>query len=433
MKKFLVLLMVSSILLTGCEGFKTPEELIAPPEISVEKKILKDTILEFVPSNVDLVAIPQIRGTKGADSVTGINLNDTEQEEIVSIYRSKSDRKLGLIVVAKIGELWAKAFELQLDATEVSDYELVDLDSDGIKEILLGYFRSSDSVKELCIIGLENGEIKKLFDTQYLALDINRISENKFVDIAISTRGNENNHKFRILNYKNKMIQVVGEMIYPENNEIYKILYGNMNLSQKAYFLDMYVDNETGRTDILSFENGAPYSIVRKNAIKELSQEIPIESRDINGDGIIDAIQNKVLESKDGIPNLVKSTSYLVDYNENLAADLDYFESYEDNIRVSIPHVEDGVVRAKKTASGITLSYYSNKLGRIIPFLEVNVVDSHMLEDFGQGYIQIEERYGKTIIAKKMDTDVLDGAEKNEFDRIMRSLQNFSDFIRSID
>ncbi len=87
----------------------------------------------------------------------------------------------------------------------------------------------------------------------------------------------------------------------------------------------------------------------------------------------------------------------------------------------------------KKTASGITLSYYSNKLGRIIPFLEVNAVDSHMLEDFGQGYIQIEERYGKTIIAKKMDTDVLDGAEKNEFDRIMRSLQNFSDFIRSID
>lgn len=434
MKKWIIfLLCFVPVFLGGCQGLKTPEELIGPPEVNVEKKYLKDTILEFIPDNSELLNLPQGRGANDIDSVMGVNLRDSSEGEIVAVYRGKTDRKIGILILSKEEHIWKRAFELRLDALELSDYLLVDLDGDETKEILLGYFRSSDSVKELLIIGSDQKEIKKLFETQYLALDISRVSEDHYVDLAISSGGSNNNNKFQIVNYKSGMIQIVGELIYPENNEIYKISYANINVGQKAYFLDMYVDNSTGRTDIVALKDQALISLVRKNDVKELTQEVPTESRDINGDGIVEAIQNRIVEKKDDMPILIRNSSYNINLNEELILGMESYESFEDNIRISLPPIAYDAIAVKKSPNGVICSYISQSLGIRIPFLEVRAVDNLEIEDYGFEYTQVDERYGRTILAKLVDTEMLEGAEQNEFDKIFRSLQNFPDHISFIE
>lgn len=420
--------------LAGCDGLKTPEELIGPPEVDLDKKKINDRIQAFVPANAELLVIPQGRNSKNSDSVHQSNFDEDEDLEIIALYRDKNERKIGMLIADQNAATWYKKFEMNIDAFEISDYIVTDLDNDGIKEIVLGYFSIKDPYKELMILGYVNGSIQKIHEMKYLALDLNNIGKENTVEMAISTEGNDNsNNKFVILNYKNNIIQKTGEMIYPEGTEIYKILYGKMNSTQKAYFVDMYVDESTGRTDIVSLVDQDLTSIIRENNISDITQEIPMASTDTNGDGIIEVISNKILEQDQGIAALVINLCYNINMNDELILLSKVYSDYEMNIQISFPVVTNADIFVRKSGDHLKFYYRSKKLTREIEFLDIIKRTKQSLGENERNYLQVADRYDEVILARLKSDSSLTGAEKNEFDKMYDSITNLSDIIRFIE
>ena len=63
-----VLLIITSLILSGCSGLKTPEELIGPPETNLEKKMTEDTIRRFLPANSEIIT-PQEKSVLSTEAV----------------------------------------------------------------------------------------------------------------------------------------------------------------------------------------------------------------------------------------------------------------------------------------------------------------------------------------------------------------------------
>lgn len=425
---------VALLFLSGCDGLKTPEELIGPPEVDVNKKQINDIIQGFLPTDAELLVIPQGRNSRNPDSVYRSNFDADEEEEIIALYRDKNERKIGVLVIDQSSGIWSKVFELNIEAFEISDYAVTDLNNDGMNEIILGYFSINDPYKELIVIGRNGTGLQKIYELKYQAIDLNNKTKDNETVIAVSTEGSSgNNNKFTVLKYKEDMIQKSGELIYPENVEIYKILYDKINESQKAYFVDMYVNEGTGKTDVISFSENELFSLIKKNNLAEIIQEIPRESSDINGDGIIEVIRNRIIEENKGVASLVLSLCYNINKSGELNLLNKMYVDYESNVEVSLPVVTDAEIIAKKIGEHFKLFYHSKKLDRNIEMLDIVRTDSRSIEEYSKEYLQVIERYDEIILAKLTDNTILEGAEKKEFEKLYDIMKKPSEIIRFVE
>lgn len=428
-----MLLLCVGLLFTGCEGLKTPEELIGPPQSDVEKKELTDIIQRFLPVDAEILLIPQGQRGLSTEPIARVNVADDEKEEIVALYRDKMLRKIGIIVLQENQGTWVNMLEEKIEAFEISDYMIMDLDDDGKNEVLLGYFSVTDLYKELNIYGLVDTKFQKVYETEYLAMDLNNTNQKNEVEIALSTIGNaSNNNKFALLNYKDQSIRKVGELVYPEDIEIYKILYGKASSGKQAYFIDMYNKDGIGKSDIVSYSSGDLFSLVRERGLNEVTQDIPTTSTDTNGDGIIELIGNKILVEEDGAAQLVLNSFFSLGTDE-LTSVGKLYRDYDLNIEVLLNPIAEDKVSVTKMDKHLKFYYHSVKENRKIEFLDVLRVDSTEAESYRSTHTVIEERYGQLIMAKTMLTDRLSGNEKNEFEKLYNSIKNVSDIVRFVE
>ncbi|MGB5823261.1 MAG: hypothetical protein WBH44_04250, partial [Proteocatella sp.] len=250
MKKIFTMLasmLIFLIILSGCGGLKTPEELIQPPELNVEKKKLNDALLNYLPQNADLIVLPYAKGLKHESSLINKNIDKDDEREVVALYRDKNTRKIGLIVLDKKKEIWTKKTDIKLDAFEISDYKVMDVNNDGLDEIIIGYYGITNPYKEINIYKQEEGILKVIFKERYLAMDVLDADEDSIQDIIISDFGDtEKNNRVSVLNVFGENVVKVSEIIYPNENEVYSIAFGKVNEKTKAFYVDMYVNQTYG-------------------------------------------------------------------------------------------------------------------------------------------------------------------------------------------
>lgn len=430
---FLILFLpVICLCVSGCETFKTPEELILPPETNIENKQMNAVVRDSLPINSELLTIPAERSGQNTESVLRLNMDEDDEDELVALFREKTDREIGLMILDGINGSWLKKLDIKLDSYEVIDYAVKDLDNNGTDELLIGYVDISTLTKKLIVIGNKNQTIKTIFQTDYLALDMNRVNKNNEVLIALSTRGNSIfSNRFVVLVYRNHAIQKIGELVYPEDVEVYRILYGKVNLLQNAYFLDMYVNEGGGRTDIVDFSGQDLVSLIRKGNLRDVLQKMPMASMDINADGIVEIVENKVLEETLGEILLTESYWYSLNINNELVLLNRSFEDFQNGIKMIFPPT-DTEIKVKKINGGLRIYYRSASLGRDIQLVEIIKTDFLSIEKYGTEYVQVARRNSDIIVAKLSTASELTGVEKYEFDRLYNSIRDLSEVVKFI-
>lgn len=392
----------------GCEGLKTPEELIQPPELNIEKKKLNDALLSFLPQNSDLIVLPYAKGVKNESSIINKDIDSDSEEEAIALYRDKNTRKIGLIVLDNNDGVWAKKTDIKLDAFEISDYKIIDLDNDGMDEIIVGYYGITNPYKEINIYKQENNSLVSIFKESYLAMEVLDADDDGIQDIAISDFGNtEKNNRLSVLNIVSGSVVKVSEIIYPKENEVYSITFGKVNQKLKGFFVDMYVNQNYGQTDVLVYENKELSSIIRGSEIEDIIQNTPIKSVDIDDDGIIEVAKMQFIDKYD-VEN--SSNSYVKNYykiSDNMELEL-VSQLYEDtnlNINITFPisFKDNFFIEKESDGSGIWI-YYSpkDKVGGE-PFMVVKKVDKSKLESLLGEYQLISEVDNMAIIAKLIE------------------------------
>ena len=125
-KKFTLLLFSLAFLYlsVACDGLKTPEELIYPPEINLERKMIEDTVRRFLPTNSEIIFPKDKQSLRSEPYSNGARVINNIDEEVIALYRDKTSRKLGILSIRRSGETWSKVLDMQLDAFEIADYHI---------------------------------------------------------------------------------------------------------------------------------------------------------------------------------------------------------------------------------------------------------------------------------------------------------------------
>lgn len=425
----IITLILSFYIVSGCSGIKTPEELIEPPGIDPEKRMMISTVTSFIPTNSEILNIFGSSKNNNSESIVSVNLdNSMDDNEIVSIFRDRTTRKLGLLIIKNTNSTWSKIFETRIDSTDISDYSVVDLNNDGKSEIILGYF--SDKGKQLFILANENSFYKKIFETKYLALNVNKIENRRLLAISVDGFFGFNNNLV-ILEYDGSKINKISEKRYSDNVEIYKIEYGSVNSKQKGYFVDMYINGQTGDTDVLELSESKLISLINDDKKILLQKELPTVSADINGDGIIDISGNERLYREGNKVRLVFSNFFYIDNDKNLKVIKSVYDDFDLNINVELKGIDLDYLDAIKIDYE-SLIFRFIYIGKEVEFLNIKRVPINQVQNY-EGYNIVLEKEDIAIIAKLDYLENIESNYKYEFDKTYKAFRNLTDIIKFIE
>lgn len=430
-------MLILLIILGGCGGLKTPEELIQPPELNVEKKKLNDALLNYLPQNADLIVLPYAKGLKHESSLINKNIDKDEESEVVALYRDKNTRKIGLIVLDKKNEVWVKKTDVKLDAFEVSDYKVMDVNNDGLDEIMIGYYGVTNPYKEINIYKQEDSLLKLIFKERYLAMDVLDADEDGIQDIVISDFGNtEKNNRVSVLNVFEENVVKISEIIYPKENEVYSITFGKVNETTKAFYVDMYVNQTYGQTDVVVYENKELKSLIKETNIGAIIQTTPIKSVDIDDDGIIEVAKMQFIDGYDkenSTANSFVKNYYKITENLNLDLVSQVYEDIDMNINVTFPiSFKNNFFIDKSSGENKISIYFSPEQSRKETlFMLIKKVEKTQLDSLLGEYQLITEMDNMAIIAKIMDEpENLTSEEKEIYEKMRYDTQDLTLIIK---
>lgn len=430
-------MLILLIILGGCGGLKTPEELIQPPELNVEKKKLNDALLNYLPQNADLIVLPYAKGLKHESSLINKNIDKDEESEVVALYRDKNTRKIGLIVLDKKNEVWVKKTDVKLDAFEVSDYKVMDVNNDGLDEIMIGYYGVTNPYKEINIYKQEDSLLKLIFKERYLAMDVLDADGDGIQDIVISDFGNtEKNNRVSVLNVFEENVVKISEIIYPKENEVYSITFGKVNETTKAFYVDMYVNQTYGQTDVVVYENKELKSLIKETNIGAIIQTTPIKSVDIDDDGIIEVAKMQFIDGYDkenSTANSFVKNYYKITENLNLDLVSQVYEDIDMNINVTFPiSFKNNFFIDKSSGENKISIYFSPEQSRKETlFMLIKKVEKTQLDSLLGEYQLITEMDNMAIIAKIMDEpENLTSEEKEIYEKMRYDTQDLTLIIK---
>ena len=440
MKKIFTLLTIMLMITTvigGCGVLKTPEELIQPPELNIEKKKLNDALLNYLPQNADLIVLPYVKGMKQESSLINKDIDGDGEKEAVALYRDKNTRKIGLIVMDKENDTWTRKTDIKLDVFEVADYKVIDTNNDGLDEIIIGYYGITNPYKEVNIYVQEQNTLRSIFKERYLALDVLDADEDGLQDIVISDFADtEYNNRVSVFNvYGNNAVKI-SEISYPKENEVYSISFGKVNDRTKAFFVDMYVNQTYGQTDVVVYEDRKLFSIIRDSDIKEIIQTSPIKSVDIDDDGITEVAKMQVIDRYDrensSANNFVKNYYKIT---EKLELDLvsQVYEDIDMNINIAFPLSFKNNYFIEKIFGEDQISVYFSpqQAKKEVLFMVVKKVEKSQLDSLLGEYQLITEMGNMAVIAKVMDVpENMEYPERTLYDRMKYDARDLTTVIK---
>jgi len=290
-KKIIIVFLVVAavVLLTGCLSI-TADELYSLPEVSEEYLRLRAHINVLLNQGAEFA--PPTRGPN-RQSVQLVDLNGTGTNEVIAFFAIPAESVLRIYIFELIDGDYTIADTIEGVGTEIESVRYIDMDGDGVKEIVVGWQMGS-ALRYMSIYsmsGFHNQEI--VGPVEYTEISVFDISGDGTDDVII----------LRMLTQDAGPVAEVyslmqdGEVVKEEARlsagieSISRILTGRLIDDTPAVFIDSEGTFEKGSlvTDILIFNRGnfTNVSLTIASGVSEATVRHRMASADINKDGII--------------------------------------------------------------------------------------------------------------------------------------------------
>ncbi|MDZ5473961.1 DL-endopeptidase inhibitor IseA family protein [Bacillus sp. 31A1R] len=173
-KYLTAIILVSFLILSGCNFFPEPVTLIQAPKQAKASSDLEGDMVQkvkaFIPQGTYL-SVPN--EPVGTDLVIQADLDNDGLNELITFYKSALNAdKLGAVVLQKEGAGWKEIQHIKGIGYEISWASASDITGDGVVELLLGWKVGVSAGNILDIYSWDDNELKKLSQVNYHELDL---------------------------------------------------------------------------------------------------------------------------------------------------------------------------------------------------------------------------------------------------------------------
>ena len=293
MKKIkpVLLAMAVALVFTGCTNIATPEELIEPPELNLEKQSMKEALEKFLPEDSTTTALPNLDGVDKEMAFSPIDLNDDGKLEMIAFYKDKNTKLMGMLILSNKRDKWEKISDIKLNSFDILQFKVLDLDNDKNKEIVLGTY-SDESIsygKKLTILSFKDNKVNPILEMPYAGMALGDLDKDENYEIAILYQNEEMiENRLRIMRVAGNKVSRIDEKIFPQGVDPYSIAIGNIYDDEEVIFVDSFSGIYEGRTDIFFFKDKKIKDIEDYKGFKLSDKSFPVQTKDVDSDGIME-------------------------------------------------------------------------------------------------------------------------------------------------
>ena len=309
--------------LAGCSIFTIDtEQLMTPPELT------GDMYPIFRALNTSIKGEYQLKYPSLGDRRSAIILEDINGDgntEAFAFYSTSDDEMTNMHInaICLSGESYKSVAEQSIVAGGVERVQFCDLDGDGVKEIIVGWEVYGSSEKQLCVYSLKEKTLSQRLGEKYtgfICCDLSGDKNEQLFVHHLNTSDMINSatlYKF----YDDGFEKIGGCVLDQAVKTVSEPVISKLSNGQNAVYIDE-IKGAGAVTEVLFFTDGELKNplLETDNTIENIRtlRSASIQSKDIDGDGIIEIPVATNLPNAAGGEELLFYTNWCVFSGENL-------------------------------------------------------------------------------------------------------------------
>ncbi len=282
---------IISLMLIGCTNIATPEELIEPPELNLERQSMKEALEKFLPPDSVTTALPNLEEIDKENAFAPIDLDGDGKKEMIAFYKDKNTKLMGMLVLGNRNEKWEKIADIELNAFDILQYRVIDLDNNKTKEIILGTY-SDESIsygKKLSVWSFKDDKTTTVLEMAYAGMALGDLDKDDNYEITVIYQNEElMENRLRMFNIIKDKVVRLDEKIFPQGIDPYSISIGKIYDEQLAIFVDSFAGIYEGRTDIFFNNEDKLVDIANYQGLVLKNKSFPVQTKDVDADEIME-------------------------------------------------------------------------------------------------------------------------------------------------
>lgn len=303
--------LIMAFSLTGCELYTADTvELLTPPELSGELSNIAEVIKQTAGNSYTL-KYPS-RG-EYRSAIINEDIDGDGSFETFAFYSTTDNETvtMHINVIDNVGGEWKHIAEQKIVAGSVDRIEFSDLDSDGVKEILVGWEIYGTSEMQLAVYSVgKNSLTQRLLQkyVHFITCDLDENDKNEILIIKTAS-GEQNNMASLFVLTEDGITEISSCELDSAAKTFNEPILSTLSNGKPAVYIDE-IKGMGAVTEVLFFEKGALVNPLLSPDTKEtLStlRSISFEVTDINDDGIME------IPIQENVPSVTRQ-----DVNEKL-------------------------------------------------------------------------------------------------------------------
>ena len=299
LKLFAVLLLLS-LLLTGCYSFDS-EDLYALPQRSKVYRELQ-TAVETAMGGGSYSA--PVSGAN-RQAIQQVDLDGDGADETLVFCKMEGERPLKVLILRRTEDSYELACTLEGDGTAIDSVQYSQIDGEPGLEILLSR-RIGEQVQQfLSVYTLTDGSAVELMSSGYTAYTVLDIDDDQLSDIFVLRANSEGPRAYaELYRYRDgELRKDAEENLSTGADSVKRILTGQIAEGVPAVFIASAYDENNLITDVFSLANDSFENITQNDESGQSSQTVRsyyVYSTDIDNDGVIELPNTLPLPALEG-------------------------------------------------------------------------------------------------------------------------------------
>lgn len=373
-----------AIIATGCRYTAAPADLLQKPAIAQDKERLLAAVVKALPK-YSMLTLPQRDDNREAIRLVDMN-GDGKEEAIVSYYNAYNTPEIMILRQSELGWRQSVLVEQPL-ARDIAWLKLIDLDRDGVKEMIVGWVGAFDSPNILELYSVQTKAtrnekgllaLKPIQTLPYSLAESGDLDGDGLHELAVIsasiTKGEDDIPAYRLSLYgwENGALEKRLDMALPQGvNAFEHMLIGRVSNRHTGIVLE----GGAGAHSMLSYlyaweRRGLKLVYPDYTAGQDGFSWRPVVSEDSNGDGIIELQWIREAPETSEIPysDLIMINEWMQwDGNSGFEKVGEQFLEYTYGVRLDIPEEWSGRYSMRKPPSSsygiVTFDYWNEESG----------------------------------------------------------------------